>query len=391
MENIHLGVVLLEGILSFLSPCILPLLPVYLTILSNSNGGERTTKSDKLLQNTLFFVLGISSTFFLLGNSVSLFSQVLVKNKSLIMLVGGLLIILMGLLYADIIQISFLQKEKRFQYEFKQMNGVTAYVLGLTFSFGWTPCIGPMLTSVLVMASGANSLVQSNLLILVYTLGFMIPFMLLALFSKKMISYLDRIKKHMGLIQKIGGAVLVITGAMMFYNGVSGLRIVNLAAKQEITQKEVTQDVETDEVDVIPAPDFTLIDQYGVTRTLSDYKGKTVFLNFWATWCPPCRQEMPHIEQLYKEYGENQEDVIILGVAFPESGRETNIDGIAKFLEEHEYTFPTVFDETELMAYNYGINAFPTTFIINTEGNLEMYVPGAMTKDMMKQIIEEGR
>lgn len=393
MEKVNLFVVLLEGILSFLSPCILPLLPVYLTILSSSDDETGSHQKKKLILNTILFILGISTTFFILGNSVSLFSQVLFKNKNLILILGGLLIILMGFFYTGIIQISFLQREKRFHYQSKKMNPITAYILGVTFSFGWTPCVGPMLTSVLVMASGMDNLLQGNLLILVYTTGFMLPFLLLAIFSSKLLTYLDRVKKHLGLIQKIGGIILVVTGALMLFNGVKNMdSMAKVPSENTIVAQQENQEVTNEEGEtVIPAPDFVLVDQYGVTHTLSDYKGKTVFLNFWATWCPPCREEMPHIEELYYEYGENQEDVIILGVTFPELGRETTTEGITQFLEDEGYTFPTVFDESQLLAYNYYINAFPTTFIINPEGNVEGYVPGAMNKETMKEIIESTR
>lgn len=385
MENINLGVVLLQGIISFLSPCILPLLPIYLTILSRSSKGVDAGKKHILLLNTVLFILGISTTFFVLGNSLSLLGNLLIQNKDLILLGGGLLIVVMGLFYTEIIEIPFLQKERRFHYQNKNMTPFSAYVLGVVFSFGWTPCIGPMLTSVLIMASGAENVWQGNLLILIYTLGFMIPFLLLAAFSQKLLGYLESIKKYMRFIQKLGGIILIVTGGMMFFSGINGMRVVKV---EKVPGQ--TQELE-EENPAIPAPDFVLVDQYGKTHTLSDYKGKTVFLNFWATWCPPCRGEMPHIEALYNEYGQNQEDVIILGVAFPDYGKEKNIEGITKFLEEEQYTFPTVFDEVQLLAYEYGINAFPTTFIINPEGNVELYVPGAMSKEMMESLIENVR
>ncbi|MEG0502267.1 MAG: TlpA disulfide reductase family protein, partial [Cellulosilyticaceae bacterium] len=126
----------------------------------------------------------------------------------------------------------------------------------------------------------------------------------------------------------------------------------------------------------------------GKKHTLSDYKGKVVFLNFWATWCPPCRQEMPDIEALYKKYGMNEKDVIVLGVAAPLLGDEGSKEEIIKFLEDAEYTFPVVFDETSQLTYDYYIRAYPTTYIINPEGNIELYVPGAISGETMEEIIK---
>ena len=137
------------------------------------------------------------------------------------------------------------------------------------------------------------------------------------------------------------------------------------------------------------------MDQYGVEHRLSDYKGKVVFLNFWATWCPPCRKEMPDIQALYHDYNENQGDVIILGVAHPKNEsnpntRELDREGIIKILEENGYTFPVVFDESagEVLS-QYNISAFPTTFMIDPNGNIYGYAPGMLNKDMMRSIVED--
>ena len=131
------------------------------------------------------------------------------------------------------------------------------------------------------------------------------------------------------------------------------------------------------------APDFNLKDQYGVTHSLENYKGKVIFLNFWATWCPPCKKEMPDVESIYKEYGENKKDVIILGV---NSEKENEVK---KFLKDKGYTFPTVIDENSEVMRKYFIQAFPTSFVIDKEGNVYGYVMGGLTKEQIKQVIEE--
>ena len=110
---------------------------------------------------------------------------------------------------------------------------------------------------------------------------------------------------------------------------------------------------------------------------------------FSASWCPPCRAEMPEIQEIYEEYGENAEDVIILGIASPNVGREGSTDDISDFLEENGYTYPVVMDTDGVMASTYGINAFPTTFMIDKDGNIFGYVSGQLTKDIMKSIISQ--
>ena len=131
------------------------------------------------------------------------------------------------------------------------------------------------------------------------------------------------------------------------------------------------------------APNFNLKDQYGVVHSLENYKGKVIFLNFWATWCPPCKKEMPDIENIYKEYGENKKDVVILGV---NSEKENEVK---KFLKDKGYTFPTVIDENSEVMRKYFIQAFPTSFVIDKEGNVYGYVMGGLTKEQIKQVIEE--
>ncbi|WP_017416285.1 cytochrome c biogenesis protein/redoxin [Clostridium tunisiense] len=437
MEFSKLLLVFVEGLLSFLSPCIVPILPVYISILSNSSemdfeGKKLSFVRTSLFKNTVLFILGISSTFFILGASINALSQFFLSNKEDIIRIGGIIIILMGLFYMGYLNIPFLQREKRFSMNTNNMNPVTAYVLGLTFSFGWTPCVGPMLASVLIMASGAKSALAGNLMILVYALGFTMPFIIFAAFYKTMIKYLNKIKKYMNEIKKVGGVILIISGIIMVLGGADKVRgymyemfsnpskvVENQAQVDEsqstseegkenaqnsnedknssINTENSTQDiseegkVSDEEVkDPLIAPDFKLKDQYGNTHSLSDYKGKVIFLNFWATWCPPCREEMPNIEEIYKKYNNNKDEIVILGVAMPNIGREGSVASIKKFLKEEGYSFPVVFDEDGKLSSDYFINAFPTTYIIGKDGRIVNYIPGAMDKDVMEAVIKEG-
>ncbi|MDU2147730.1 MAG: cytochrome c biogenesis protein/redoxin [Paeniclostridium sordellii] len=391
MEKLNLAVVFIEGLLSFLSPCILPILPIYLSMLSNSSIESLKNGSfakSSLFRNTLFFTLGISTTFFILGSSVSALSSFFNTNKDFIMIIGGIIIIFMGLFYMDIIKSSFLNKEKRFQLKAKEMNPITSFSLGFAFSFGWTPCIGPILASVLIMSSSADNTSASYLLIGVYTIGFILPFIMVSLFYNKLIKSIDKVRNNMSKIKKFGGAILIISGLVMLVHG--GIKKLEHSSMQNNRKSESNQSSNNKE-EKTKALDFTLYDQYGKEHKLSDYKGKTIFLNLWATWCPPCRDEMPYIEELYKEYNKNTDGVVILGVASPNLGQEGDAKHVKDFLKQEGYTFPVLLDEGGSLVYQYGISSFPSTFIIDKDGYITQYVPGGMDKDTMKYLINSAK
>ena len=137
------------------------------------------------------------------------------------------------------------------------------------------------------------------------------------------------------------------------------------------------------------APEFSLPDTAGVSVSLSDFRGKYVLLDFWASWCGPCRSEMPEIQALYEKYGKNEKDLIVLGVAGPNQGNEGSTASIKKFLKDNRYTFPVVMDESGDVFAEYGIRAFPTTFMIDKEGNIFGYVESALTGDVMESIVQQ--
>ncbi|WP_297522002.1 cytochrome c biogenesis protein CcdA [uncultured Clostridium sp.] len=416
VTNFNFVLVFLEGIVSFFSPCILPLLPLYISYLAGNakiigEDGSVTYKRGKVFLHTLFFVLGISFAFFILGLSFSTLGSFFNSNKAIFTKIGGIFIFVMGLIQLGVIEFNFMKKERRLALDIglSKMNFLKAFILGFTFSFAWTPCVGPALASVLVLASGAQTALTGNLLVLVYSLGFVLPFLFVGIFTTSILNFIKKNQKLLNGMIKVGGVILVVLGIMTFtgwINNVSGyLNTISPNSTVNTTQDENKPSSSNDKVEGSSstsnestengiesekqlAPDFDLVDQYGDRHKLSDYKGKVVLLNFWATWCPPCKEEMPDIEELYKEYNLNKDEVVILGVARP-GGREPDKEGISKFLKDNNYTFPTVFDESGELTNNYFINAFPTTYMIDKDSNIFGYVPGMLSKSQMKSIIEQ--
>lgn len=448
--NVPVITVFIQGLLSFFSPCVLPILPLYISYLSGGTGvrtedGKIYYKRSKVLMHTICFVVGIGFAFFVLGMGASVLGTFFRSNQTMFARIGGIFVVLFGLYQIGILGDSMiLGKERRlpFRLDKAAMSPWAAFAMGFTFSFAWTPCVGPVLAGVLLMAASAGTKASGFFLIGVYTLGLVLPFLAAGFFTT---SLLELFKKYMGVVKytvKVGGVLLVLLGFMMFtgkMNSITGYLSQlpsiggnesqdpeklsaktddtakngheNVEKKQEIGQTSETgenvkenkdagetaadsQESKTDrdsgEEDKIPAPEFELKDQYGQVHKLSDYKGKTILLNFWATWCPPCRAELPDIQKIYEEYStEGEEALIVLGVAGPGMGEEKSQEEIAAFLEENGYTYPVLMDETWELFQEYGIYAFPTTFMIDREGNVFGYASGQLSYDILKDIIKQ--
>ena len=214
--------VFLEGLLSFLSPCVIPILPIYIGILAGkkemNERGELVFNKRNTITNTLSFVLGICSTFFILAFATSFISVFLNENIKALQIVSGVLIIFMGLLQLGVFKIGFLKQEFSIKNKVKRKGNKTtpilAFLMGFTFSFSWTPCIGPILASVFLYASSHTG-IMSILLVLAYCLGFILPFILVAFFASKL---LELFKKHTNILkytQVISGIILILIGILI--------------------------------------------------------------------------------------------------------------------------------------------------------------------------------
>ena len=221
--------VFLAGILSFFSPCILPLMPVYVGILLDSDQPKTVRFMGKEiswygLAKTLCFIAGLSTVFLVLGYGAGALGQVLYAPWFRYVL-GGI-VILLGIHQMGIINIQQLQKQKSIQLKknSKRSDFLNAFLLGITFSFGWTPCVGPVLSSVLaIAASGGNGALQGGLLMLVYTLGLALPFLAMALASGWVLQRFAKLKPYMGTLKKIGGALIILMGILLMLGNLNAL------------------------------------------------------------------------------------------------------------------------------------------------------------------------
>ena len=403
--SVSLVTVFVQGILSFFSPCVLPLLPLYLGYLSGSMGDTQgaPTSRVKTLVNTLFFVIGISAAFFLLALGMTALGQALHQYQKIIIQVGGILIIAFGLFQLGVFRPMALEQDRRIRFPLQKlaMSPLVALVFGFTFSFAWTPCVGPALASVLLMAGSADTALQGFALIGLYTLGFVLPFLAVALFAGGLLKLFQKHRNVVRYTVKVGGALLVVIGLLMVTGWMDTLSgslagsdpqatpTVQVTQQPEVTDTPEATDAPKESQAPIPALDFTLTDQFGNTHTLDQYKGKTILLNFWATWCGPCRSEMPDLQAVYEDYGNNEKDLVVLGVAAPNLGQEGSAEDITAFLEENGYTYPTLMNEDASLFYSYGISSFPTTFMIDKNGNVYGYIMGAQSREVFDDIIQQ--
>ena len=502
----------LEGVLSFFSPCVLPLLPVYFSFLSGGNAerdenGEIIYKRSKVVINTLFFVLGISLTFFILSLGVKGVGKIFSSNSHLFSIIGGAIVIIFGIWQLVFYGTKYgAKREKRINLNTNRAKGpLLSFLLGFSFSFSWTPCIGPILSSVLIMASSS---IKGEIYLLLYALGFTLPFILLAFFTSSLLSFFQKYKRVVKYTVRIGALVMILLGIMMIMTNIRKeseeeleseitieedttqieseevaieeieIQIENTTeensviensesisesseveesssemkdtreieeSKIEITNttgnsgesakdtssvenkeietadtvseentvyesEEVNNTEETKETEInngekeepteiektdeeieeqcdLDSLDFTFLDQNGKIHRLSSYKEKVIFLNAWATWCGPCRSELPEIDEIYKKYKDSN-DVVILTVAFPGKSGEGDVSSIKSFMKSNGYSYPVLLDTKGKLLSALGITAFPTTFLFDKKGNIYGYVPGAMKIERMEEVIE---
>ncbi|WP_105615154.1 cytochrome c biogenesis CcdA family protein [Vallitalea okinawensis] len=219
-NDLTLFVVFVEGLLSFLSPCILPLIPVYISYLAGATIDE--IQHDQSLRRTMLlnsfgFILGISTVFIILGAGASSIGSFFVTYDVLFRKVGAIIIIIFGLFSTGILKINFLNYERRLNVKNKSPKFINAFLLGATFSFGWTPCIGPILGSVLLLAS-TSSTTEAMFMLLVYSIGMTIPFFLTTLLVGRAMRQFKKVYKYFNTIKIISGVLLIIMGIAMYFD-----------------------------------------------------------------------------------------------------------------------------------------------------------------------------
>ena len=205
------------GLISFLSPCVLPLIPGYVSFVSGQSLQELTSEKKINIFPLILFCLGFSTVFVIFGATASFLGQLLLQNSQMLRIIAGIIIIIFSLQLIGILNLNFLNFEKRFEAK-KTESIIFPYTIGLAFGFGWTPCIGPILGSILALAAIEDTLVKAIFLLILYSLGLAIPFIISGYLIQKFLIFSKNIKRNISIISKTGGIILLITGVLILTN-----------------------------------------------------------------------------------------------------------------------------------------------------------------------------
>ena len=404
----------LAGLLSFLSPCILPLIPSYLCIIGGTSslpGGQDTALKPKVLAGTVSFIMGFSAVFIVLSIIFSATFLLMGNAIRWINRISGAVVIVLGLnIIFDFL--TFLNYEKRFHVAGRQRGIIGAFVTGAAFGAGWTPCVGPVLAGVLLLASQNGRIGEAALYLACYSAGLGLPFLLASIFFGAFMQASAKLKSRLPLIRKASGVLLVAMGVLIVTGQYQKLSAVTAGWQANMGRTNVP--MVDDAVARIPAAggqegntpagqvtpyvirsdiieaftaaglsveragirpeDFTLPLLDGTEQTLSALRGKVVFLNFWATWCPPCRMEMPSMERLHQ--GLKDKGLVMIAVNAGETPEQAS-----GFMRENNLTFSVALDRSGIVNNRYGVRAIPATYIINKHGLIVSRTIGAIEWD----------
>jgi cytochrome c-type biogenesis protein len=425
------------GLGSFLSPCVLPLVPGYLSMLSGVGVDklrEGEAETSKLFSSALAFVIGLSVVFITMGATASAVGQFLLQHRDLLAPIAGALIILFGLHLIGwliklrvrtglIVGFVFIAAGLIFQFRAAQdavvkpihyyaaslifilgppmsrwlnrdvhmrdVGGknpgiVSGFLLGFAFALGWTPCIGPILTTVLAIAASRGSVRDGIILLTLYSAGLSIPFLLTAVGVARFMKFYQKFRKHLHTVEVCSGVLLLIIGGLIFSNaltvisqhisGVSGEGLVErlMPAKVKSWLQFKPAPTETTPANLSPVPDVTFKDLAGKDVPLSSYKGQVVLLNFWGTWCEPCQHEIPMLIGVQNKYA--SKGFTLVGAATNDEDAtvdkfihtsEFNVGG-----EETKMNYPVVMNSDDNVTKFGGILGMPTTYLITRDGKI---------------------
>jgi cytochrome c-type biogenesis protein len=408
-DNLSILLAFAAGLLSFLSPCVLPLIPSYLCVIGGATEFSKTCGEFKprLVMRTFSFILGFSAVFITLSVVLAVTFNLMGGFSRWLNWISGALVIVLGFnVIFDFL--AFLNYEKRMHLQGAPRGMIGAFLAGGAFGAGWTPCVGPVLAGILLLAAQSGGIPKAVLYLAFYSVGLGLPFLLASAFFNAFVRASAKLRSHLPLIRRISGALLIVIGVLIVTGHFQALSAMtakwqnSLAAKVGATADSgstdsrmtlaptASDDSATQDDAVLPEVisafraarlpvtdkavtpvDFTLPLLDGTQCRLSDLQGKVVFLNFWATWCPPCRAEMPSMEAVYQQLRDRGFEILAVNI-------QEGAASVSAFMKENKLSFPVALDESGKISGLYGVQAIPTSYIIDKRGLIVSRLTGSI-------------
>jgi cytochrome c-type biogenesis protein len=388
-----IGAAFAAGLLSFFSPCVLPLLPVYIGLLT-TDANQEDLGLGRRIANTIAFVLGISVTFLILGLGAGAIGRAL--NNSYVAVACGILIFVFGLHLSGFAPIQILSGEKRADArKIDSSKTVGAFLLGLAFSFGWTPCIGPILGSVLALASQQGTAVAGAALTLVYALGMCIPFVVITLASGILLAKVRKLNKYLPVIQRIGGALIAIMGLWMVFSQVHELAnsantdasdLIALVQPSESSDADTQNGGGEETTEADSWRYMTVTDLDGQEHRMQDYVGKPLYIEFWGSWCTVCMENLDEFSATAQRLNDAG-DVQVVSVVAPGHYGEMEEDEFMAWAREEGLAFPVFMDPDDQLGQFFALSAYPTSVFVDSDGSVELVRAGAIDPSELEDIL----
>lgn len=403
----YVGIAFAAGLASFLSPCVLPLVPGYISLISGvsidhlkSGEGSRASARRAVITNSLAFNAGLSLIFVSLGAAAGWLGASITSNPW-VRVIGGIVIILFGLQLIGVLKIAALYKDTRMFSNEKPRGALGSLTLGMAFAAGWTPCIGPILGTILGLAATTGGWQSGLTLSAFYAAGLAVPFLITGLSINRFLGFYSNFRKHLHKVEVVSGVVLIIVGALVASGYATRLASSSLAAAMGNPEAWIESFVKNRQGGASPsaapvqpavnnsrlAPDVefkTLDDQ---PFRLNELRGRVVLLNFWATWCVPCRAEIPTLNAMQRDL--ESQGLTVVGV-----NADDTIETVREFQNDLKQEYKSLIGGDDVRAKYDSASGLPITYIIDREGRIRQTIRGARERDAfeaaVKPLLEEG-
>jgi cytochrome c-type biogenesis protein len=383
------------GLLSFLSPCVLPLVPGYLSLMSGvsidhlkGDGGSRSTALRAVVVNSIAFNIGLSVIFIALGATAGLVGSSIISNPW-VRIIGGIVIIVFGLHLIGLIKIKWLYRDTR-QFSSEKPRGVLgSLTLGIAFAAGWTPCIGPILGGIMGLAATTGGWKGGLVLATFYSAGLAVPFLITGLGINKFLGFYSRFRQHLHKVEIVSGIVLILIGGLIasgYSSWLSSSRLASMLPNLESLLKVKSPEGSAPTAagtKFQPAPEVEFQTLDAQPFHLTSLRGRVVLLNFWATWCQPCRAEIPEFNAMQKDFQARGFTMVGASVSPVDTA-----DAIRSFQKDLKQEYTVIRGAEEIGAKFGNGPGLPVTYLLDRDGRIRQKFIGQTSRENFEAAIK---